>query len=83
MMTKYVTRPKIPRNEIKRLAYRMVLAAKHLSIHGKHSDHFLSKGSGVLSVIGFAIISMMTKYVTRPKIPRNEIKRLAYRMVSF
>ncbi|KAJ5245554.1 hypothetical protein N7489_005650 [Penicillium chrysogenum] len=34
------------------------LAAKHLNIHGKHSDHFLSKGSGVLSVIGFAIISI-------------------------
>ncbi|KAJ5465588.1 hypothetical protein N7530_009375 [Penicillium desertorum] len=37
------------------LAY---LAAKHLNIHGKHSDHFLSKGSGVLSIIGFAIISI-------------------------
>lgn len=28
-------------------------------------------------------IGMMTKYVTRPKIPRKEIKRLAYSMVSF
>ncbi|CAI7599947.1 unnamed protein product [Penicillium glandicola] len=32
------------------------LAAKHLNLRGKRSDHFLSKGSGVLSVIGFAAI---------------------------
>ncbi|KGO74874.1 Major facilitator superfamily domain, general substrate transporter [Penicillium italicum] len=34
------------------------LTAKHLSLRGKRSDHFLSKGSGVLSIIGFAIISI-------------------------
>ncbi|KAJ5970219.1 uncharacterized protein N7479_000137 [Penicillium vulpinum] len=32
------------------------LAAKHLGFRGKSSDHFLSKGSGVLSIIGFAVI---------------------------
>ncbi|KAJ5188076.1 Major facilitator superfamily domain general substrate transporter [Penicillium cf. griseofulvum] len=32
------------------------LAAKYLNLHGKHSDHFLSKGSGVLSIIGFTVI---------------------------
>ncbi|KAJ5788834.1 uncharacterized protein N7518_005845 [Penicillium psychrosexuale] len=34
------------------------LAAKHLNLRGNRSDHFLSKGSGVLSIIGFAIISI-------------------------
>jgi MFS family permease len=32
------------------------LAAKHLDVHGKYSDHFMSKGSGVLSIIGFTAI---------------------------
>ncbi|KAJ5493690.1 Major facilitator superfamily domain general substrate transporter [Penicillium fimorum] len=32
------------------------LAAKYLNIHGKHSDHLLSKGTGILSIIGFAVI---------------------------
>ncbi|KAJ9483350.1 hypothetical protein VN97_g10057 [Penicillium thymicola] len=34
------------------------LATKHLNLRGKHSDHFMSKGSGVLSIIGFAVISI-------------------------
>lgn len=34
------------------------LAAKYLNLRGKRSDHFLSKGSGVLSIIGFAIIAI-------------------------
>ncbi|KAK4864022.1 hypothetical protein LT330_010232 [Penicillium expansum] len=34
------------------------LTAKHLNLRGKRNDYFLSKGSGVLSIIGFAIISM-------------------------
>ncbi|KAG0158351.1 MFS multidrug transporter, putative [Penicillium digitatum] len=34
------------------------LTVKHLNLHGKRSDHFLSKGSGVLSIIGFVIISI-------------------------
>ncbi|CAG7963727.1 unnamed protein product [Penicillium olsonii] len=32
------------------------LAAKYLNLHGKQSDHVMSKGSGILSVIGFAAI---------------------------
>ncbi|CAI7649697.1 unnamed protein product [Penicillium viridicatum] len=35
-----------------------LLATKHLNLRGKRSDHFMSKGSGVLSIIGFAIISI-------------------------
>ncbi|KAJ5945417.1 hypothetical protein N7516_005585 [Penicillium verrucosum] len=34
------------------------LVTKHLNLRGKRSDHFMSKGSGVLSIIGFAIISI-------------------------
>ncbi|KAJ5779998.1 hypothetical protein N7457_005158, partial [Penicillium paradoxum] len=33
-----------------------VLAAKHLNIHGKYSDKFMSKGTGVLSIIGFTVV---------------------------
>ncbi|CAG8922889.1 unnamed protein product [Penicillium salamii] len=32
------------------------LAAKYFDLHGKQSDHVMSKGSGILSVIGFAAI---------------------------
>ncbi|KAJ5581546.1 hypothetical protein N7535_000166 [Penicillium sp. DV-2018c] len=32
------------------------LAAKYLDVHGKYSDHLMSKGSGVLSIIGFTAI---------------------------
>ncbi|KAJ5458653.1 Major facilitator superfamily domaingeneral substrate transporter [Penicillium sp. IBT 31633x] len=33
-----------------------LLAAKYLNLHGKYSDQFMSKGSGVLSIIGFISI---------------------------
>jgi MFS family permease len=33
-----------------------LLTGKYLNLHGKYSDHFLSKGSGLLSIIGFAVI---------------------------
>ncbi|KAJ5131395.1 uncharacterized protein N7515_007434, partial [Penicillium bovifimosum] len=32
------------------------LAAKYLDVHGKYSDHLMSKGSGVLSVVGYIAI---------------------------
>ncbi|CAG8087386.1 unnamed protein product, partial [Penicillium salamii] len=32
------------------------LAAKYFNLHGKQSDHVMSKGSGILSVIGFAAV---------------------------
>ncbi|KAJ5333075.1 uncharacterized protein MYU51_005157 [Penicillium brevicompactum] len=32
------------------------LAAKYLNLHGKRSDHIMSKGSGILSVIGFIAV---------------------------
>ncbi|KAJ6054656.1 hypothetical protein N7444_003754 [Penicillium canescens] len=34
------------------------LAAKYLNLHGKRSDHVMSKGSGIISVIGFAAIAL-------------------------
>ncbi|KAJ5312011.1 hypothetical protein PENANT_c022G11433 [Penicillium antarcticum] len=34
------------------------LTAKYFNLHGKQSDHVMSKGSGILSVIGFAAIAL-------------------------
>jgi MFS family permease len=34
------------------------IAAKYFNIHGKRSDHVMSKGSGILSVIGFIAVSI-------------------------
>jgi MFS family permease len=34
------------------------LAAKYLNLHGKHSDFVMSKGTGILSTIGFAAIAL-------------------------
>ncbi|KAJ5746959.1 uncharacterized protein N7511_008655 [Penicillium nucicola] len=34
------------------------LAAKYFNLHGKQSDHVMSKGSGILSVIGFVAIAL-------------------------
>jgi hypothetical protein len=34
------------------------VAAKYLNLHGKHRDHRLSQGSGLVSIIGFLVIGL-------------------------
>lgn len=36
----------------------LVLVIRYLDLHGKYRDHVMSKWSGVLSIIGFAAISL-------------------------